>query len=122
MQQAAGIKRTYLKEGASGNVLSIDIDESIEAIDLTNTNTAMSASRDNIIANIATASDVQAMLLKDEALTNGFGEGTEDSKAIMQYIDGVREDMRSLFDFFDKIVMHRAWNKDLFEAIVAYNE
>lgn len=117
MQQMAGIKRTYLKEGATGNVLSIDIDEEISAIDLTNVNTAMSQSRDNIIANIATASDVPAMLLKDEALTNGFGEGTEDSKAIMQYIEGVREDMRSLFEFFDKIVMHRAWNKDLFEAI-----
>jgi hypothetical protein len=117
MQQAAGIKRTYLQEGTTGNVLSIDIDESIEAINLSNTDTAMTTARDNIIANIAAASDVPALLLKDEAFTKGFGEGTEDSKAIVQYIDGIREDMRSLFDFFDKIVMHRAWNKELFEAI-----
>jgi hypothetical protein len=117
MQQAAGIKRTYLQEGASGNVLSIDIDEEISAIDMNNTSTAMTTARDNIIANIAAASDVPAILLKDEAFTQGFGEGTEDTKAIVQYIDGIRTDMESLFKFFDKIVMHRAWNKEFFAAI-----
>lgn len=117
MQTAAGIKRTYLKEGGTGNVLSIDIDEDIQSIDLNNTAVAMQTARDNIIANIATASDVPAMLLKDEALTSGFGEGTEDSKVIVQYVDGIRSDMASLFKFFTKIVMHRAWNKQFFEAV-----
>ena len=117
MQTASGIKRTYLQQGATGNVLSIDIDEEIGAIDLTNTSTAMTTARDNIIANIASASDVPALLLKDEAMTSGFGEGTEDAKAIVQYIDGIRNDMDTLFKFFDKIVMHRAWNKEFFEAI-----
>ena len=117
MQTAAGIKRTYLQEGATGNVLSIDIDESIEAVDMNNTNTAMTTARDNIIANVAAASDVPAMLLKDEAFTQGFGEGTEDAKAIVQYVEGIRTDMESLFKFFDKIVMHRAWNREFFEAI-----
>jgi hypothetical protein len=117
MQQAAGIKRTYLQEGSTGNVLSIDIDEEIEAINMQNTDTAMTTARDNIIANIAAASDVPALLLKDEAFTQGFGEGSEDAKAIVQYIDGIRDDMQSLFDFFDKIVMHRAWNKELYESI-----
>lgn len=117
MQTAAGIKREYLQQGASGNVLSIDIDESIEAINLTNTDTAMGKARDNIIANIAAASDVPAILLKDEAFTQGFGEGTEDAKAIVQYVSGIRDDMASLFAFFDKIVMHRAWNKEFYEAV-----
>ena len=119
MQQSSGIKRGYLQQGGTGNVLSIDVEESIEAVDLTNTDTAMTTARDNIIANIAAASDVPALLMKDEALTSGFGEGTEDSKAIVQYIDSIREDMRQLVEFFDKIVMHRAWNKELFEAIQA---
>ena len=117
MQSASAIKREYLAQGSTGNVLSIDIDEEISAIDLTNTATAMTTARDNIIANIAAASDVPALLLKDEAMTSGFGEGTEDTKAIVQYIDGIREDMRSLFEFFDKIVMHRAWNREFFEAV-----
>jgi len=119
MQTAAGIKRTYLQQGTTGNVLSIDIDESIEAVDLRNTDTAMTTARDNIIANIAAASDVPAMLIKDEAFTNGFGEGTEDSKAIVQYIEGIRADMLPLFEFFDKIVQHRAWNKNFFESVKA---
>jgi hypothetical protein len=117
MQIATGIKRTALQQGSTNNVLSIDVEEEISAIDLNNTATAMTTARDNIISNIAAASDVPAMLLKDEALTNGFGEGSEDAKAIMQYIDGIREDMRSLFDFFDNIVMHRAWNPQFYEAV-----
>ena len=117
MQSIAGIKRTFLQQGVTGNVLSIDIDETIEAIDMTNTNTAMTTARDNIIANIAAASDVPALLLKDEAFTNGFGEGTEDSKAIVQYVDGIRNEMASLYRFFDNIVMHRAWNPEFYEAV-----
>lgn len=117
MQTAAGIKRSYLQQGVTGNVLSIDTDESIESIDLTNTNTAMTTARDNIIANIAAASDVPALLIKDEAFANGFGEGTEDSKAIVQYIEGIRADMRELFAFFDRIVQHRAWNREFFAAV-----
>lgn len=117
MQYAAGIKRGYLQQGTTGNVLSIDTDEEISAIDLTNTNTAMTTARDNIIANIAAASDVPALLLKDEAFTQGFGEGTEDAKAIVQYINGLREEMNSLYEFFDNIVMHRAWNEEFFESV-----
>lgn len=117
MQTAAGIKRGYLQQGVTGNVLSIDTDEDISAIDMNNTNTAMTTARDNIIANIAAASDVPALLLKDEAFTQGFGEGSEDMKAIVQYIDGIRNEMRSLYDFFDKICMHRAWNRDFFKAV-----
>ena len=117
MQTAAGIKRTFLQEGVTGNVLSIDVDEEIEAINMQNTDTAMTVARDNIIANIAAASDVPALLLKDEAFTQGFGEGTEDAKAIVQYVNGIREEMNSLFAFFDKIVMHRAWNKEFYDAV-----
>jgi hypothetical protein len=117
MQQAAGIKRDYLQAGTTGNILSIDIDEMIESIDLTNTATSMTTARDNIIANIAAAADVPALLLKDEAFTQGFGEGTEDAKAIVQYVNGIRDDMESLFAFFDKIVMHRAWNKEFYAAV-----
>lgn len=122
MQTVSGIKRSYLQASMTNNILSIDTDESIEALDLNNTATAMTTARDNIIANIAAASDVPAMLLKDEAFTQGFGEGTEDAKAIVQYIDGIREDMRTLFEFFDKIVMHRAWNQQFFEAIQNHPE
>lgn len=119
MQTWGAIKRTMLQQGATGNVLMIDLDEEIEAIDLKNTDTAMTTARDNIIANIAAGSDVPAMLIKDEAFANGFGEGTEDTKAIVQYVDGIRRDMAGLFAFFDKIVMHRAWNMEFYETVKA---
>ncbi len=119
MQTASGIKRSYLQQGVTGNVLSIDIDEDIESIDLNNTDTAMTTARDNIIANIAAATDVPAILLKDEALANSFAEGSQDAIAIAQYVTSLRNDMRTLFDFFDKIVMHRAWNKEFFDAVQA---
>ena len=117
MQVGAGIKRSMLQQGVSGNVLSIDIDEDIESIDLNNTDTAMTTARDNIIANIAAATDTPAILLKDEAFTNAFAEGTEDSKAIAQYVTGLRNDMRTLFEFFDKIVMHKAWTREFFAIV-----
>ena len=37
MQIAAGIKRTALQQGSTNNVLSIDVEEEISAIDLNNT-------------------------------------------------------------------------------------
>ena len=117
MEKAAGYKRQLLQEASTGNVLSIQPEENIESIDLNNTDKAMTVARDNIIANIAAASDVPAMLIKDEAFTKGFGEGTEDTKQIVQYIDGLRHEMRPAFEFFDRIVMHRAWNRNFFEAL-----
>jgi hypothetical protein len=117
MSQAAGAKRQLLQEAQTGNVLSIQPDESIESINLQNTDKAMTTARDNIIANIAAASDVPALLLKDEAFTQGFGEGKEDSKAVAQYIEGIRNDMHSLFMYFDNIVQHRAWNSDLYQGL-----
>ena len=117
IQGAAGIKRSYLQNSTTGNVLSIDVDESIESIDLNNTNEAMTVARDNIIANVATSTDVPALLLKDEAFTQGFGEGSEDAKAIVQFLEGIRDDMRPLYSYFDKIVQHRAWNREFFETM-----
>jgi hypothetical protein len=118
MQQSARIKREFLQDGNSGNVLSIDIDEMIESLDLKNTETGLTTARDNIIANISASADVPALLLKDEAFTKGFGEGSEDAKAIAQYIQQLQTDMEQLFKFFDLIVMHRAWNKEFFETLV----
>ena len=119
MQESADIKRTILQQGATGNVLSIGLDEDIEAIDMKNTDTAMTTARNNILANIAAGADCPAQLLKDETFTSGFSEGDNDAMAVATYITGVRNDMDSLFAFFDKIVQHRAWNREFFEAIQA---
>lgn len=117
MVAVSGLKRTFLQLGTTGNVVTIGLDESVESLDMKNTDVAMTVARNNIIANIAAGSDVPAILIKDESFAQGFGEGSEDARAIAQYIDGIREEMQTLFNFFDKIVQHRAWNREFFETI-----
>jgi hypothetical protein len=58
-----------------------------------------------------------AKLLLSESYAEGFGEGSEDAKDIARYISGVRKDMQPLYDFFDPIVMHRAWNPEFYKTI-----
>lgn len=116
MEKAAGIKRSILQAGQTGNVLSIEIEEKIESINLQNTDTAMTTARSNILRNIATANDMPAIILEQDGFAEGFGEGTEDTKNVMRFVDGIRKEMRPLYEFFDRIVQYRAWNADFIEA------
>lgn len=117
MQRMAGVKRQLLKEAKTNNVLSIDIAESIESLNLQNIDGAGNFARTNILKNIATAADMPAKILENETLVAGFGEGTEDAKNIARYIDGIREWMNPVYEFFDEIVMRRAWNPDFYVTI-----
>lgn len=119
MQKAAGIKRALLKEAETDNVISIDIDEDVEALNLINTDTAMTTARKNIIENIATAAGEPAKLLLQESFAEGFGEGTEDAKQVVQRINNLREEMQPLYDFFDNICMHRAWSPEFYATVQA---
>jgi hypothetical protein len=117
MARLMGIKRADLKAGVTGNVLGIAETETIETLNMINVDGAGKYSRDNIIANIATAADMPAVLLKNETFTEGFGEGTEDARAVAQYVNGLQEEMKPLYDFFDRIVMYRAWSPAFYETI-----
>lgn len=112
-----GVRRSLLRQARTENVLSIGTTESIETLNMQNLDKAHSTARDNIIKNIATAADMPAKLLTQEAFVLGFGEGSEDAKAIAQYIDRVRIELQPLYDFFDIIVMYRAWNPDWYKTI-----
>jgi hypothetical protein len=117
MQAVAGVKRALLQEAQTNNVLSIEIDEKIETLNMQNVNNAMQISRKDILENCATAADMPAIILNAETFAEGFGEGTEDAKYVASYIDGVREQMQPLYDFFDPIVMHRAWSPGFYKTI-----
>jgi hypothetical protein len=117
MLSLAGNKRQMIKEAQTGNVLNIDIAEDIETLNMQNTDVAMTTARKNIIENIASAARMPAKLLLSESYAEGFGEGSEDAKDIARYISGVRKDMQPLYDFFDPIVMHRAWNPEFYKTI-----
>ena len=119
MAAMSGIKRNVLKEAETENVISISTEEEIETLNMQNTDTAMTTARTNIIKNVASAADMPAKLLNDESFAEGFGEGTEDAKAVVRYIEGQRKAMGPLYEFFDKIVQYRAWTPEFYTTIQA---
>jgi hypothetical protein len=110
MEAMAGIKRTLLKWARAGQVLSIGQEDSIETLNMQNVKEAGEYSRGNILKNIATAADMPAVMLENETLTEGFGEGTEDAKIIVRYLGTIRAQMDPTYAWFDAIVMRIAWN------------
>lgn len=117
MSKASNIKRQMLKDSRTGNVFSMGLEESVESINLTNIEGAVSITRKNIITNIATAAETPAQLLTQDSFAEGFGEGTEDAKAIAQFIDRVRMDMEESFEFMTKIVQRKAWTPDFYATL-----
>lgn len=119
MSAFAGIKRSLLKMGVVDNVLSVGPDDKIESLNLQNLEGPAGQARTNILKNIATAAKMPAVMLENETLTEGFGEGTEDAKTIAQFVDGTREWLSPLYGFFEPIIQRRAWNPDFYEIIKA---
>lgn len=111
------MKRQMLKEAQTNNVLSIGVTEEIESLNLTNIDGAATMARKNIIENIASSCGTPAKFLLTETFAEGFGEGSEDAKAIAQHCDSLREWMQPLYDFMTEIVMYRAWNEDFYATI-----
>jgi len=119
MSKLFGQKRALIQESQTDNVISVGLEEAIETLNLQNLDGAYGQARKNILENIAAANDMPAKLLNSETFAEGFGEGTEDAKNVARYIDRVRVEMRPLYDFFDQIVMHRAWNEEFYKTIQA---
>jgi hypothetical protein len=117
MLKMFGIKRSIVKEAENGNVIGISPDEDVVSLNFQNLDGPMGLVRENIIKNIASASRMPAKLLTEETFAEGFGEGSEDAKAVAHYIDGMRDEMKPLFDFFDKVCQHRAWNPEFYKTI-----
>ena len=112
---AQNLRLSILKGARTGNTVSIKPDESIESLDLHYLD--YQKQRLNILETIALSLDMPAQFLTSDALSQGFGEGTEDAKLIISYIDRVRLDMKNLYDFMDMVVMHNAWTPEYFESI-----
>lgn len=117
MKKVVAIKRAILKQAQNGNVISIDKEEDIETLDMTNVDGAGTYARTNCLKNVATSADMPAKLLENETMVEGFGEGTEDAKNIAGYIDGIRRWLHAVYAWMDNIVMYRAWNPDFYERL-----
>ena len=117
MQRSSAQKREFIKEAATGNVLMISVDEDIETLDLQNADKVLEASLKKNLEMIASAAPMPAKLLNQETFAEGFGEGTEDAKVIVRYVNRIRAELAPLYRFFDKIVQHRAWSPIFYRAI-----
>lgn len=117
MTKFTDAKRSMLRDAKTDNVLSIGVDEKIESLNLRNLDSAGTFARTNVLKNIATSADMPAVLLENETLTEGFGEGTEDAKTIARYVDNVREDMEPTYTFMDRVVMYRAWTPEFYKLV-----
>lgn len=116
---AMAIKRTFIKQATNGNTINVSSDDTIETLDLNNVDKAVTTVRNNIIENIASSATMPPKLLLSDGYAGVLANGTEDYKQTMQYINGIREDMQPLFDFFDNIVMHRAWSPEFYKRVQA---
>lgn len=119
MQAMSGIKRMMLKRGKTGEVLQIGHEDIIQSIDLSNLEKPLDSARNHILANIAAAADMPAILLNSETFTKGFGEGTEDAKAVAVYVDDIRRWLDTVYEFFVRICQYRAWSIEFFQSLRA---
>ena len=117
-----GIKRSALKAGITGNILTIGEKDKIESLNFQNLEGPAKFARDNSLKNTAMAAGMPAKLLEQEEMIGGMAEGTEDAKQIARYIDGVRTDMDPLYRFFDRVVQRRAWSPQFYEALQNENK
>lgn len=114
-----GIKRNVVKEAQTNNVINITPEEEIETLNLQNADGALTTARKNILEDIAVATPMPAKLLNSESYAEGFGEGTEDAKDVIRYINSERGAIKPLYDFFDRIVMRLAWTEEFYATIQA---
>ncbi|EPQ8830473.1 anti-CBASS protein Acb1 family protein [Klebsiella pneumoniae] len=119
MQALGGIKRMMLKRGKTGEVLQIGPQDDISSIDLSNLEKPLDSARNHILENIAAAGDMPAIILNSETFAQGFGEGTEDARAVAVYIDNIREWLDPLYDYFIRICQYRAWSIEFFQSLRA---
>ncbi len=119
MAALQGVKRNVVKEAQTNNVINVTPEEAIETLNLLNADGALTTARKNILENIAAAVPQPAKILNSESYAEGFGEGTEDAKDVIRYINHERETVKPLYDFFDRIVMRLAWTPEFFETIRA---
>ena len=114
-QTAQNIRLNILKIAKVGNTVSIKPDEAIESLDLKNLE--YQEPRRNILENIALSLDMPTQFLTSDRLSQGFGEGKEDSRILAGFIESIRQEMAPIYKFMDSIIQRVAWNPDFFLAI-----
>ena len=114
-----GIKRSQLKAGVTGNVLTIGTEDDISSLNFQNLEGPAKMARDNCLKDIAMAAGMPAKLLEQEEMVSGMAEGSEDAASIAEYLGGVRTEMAPLYDHMDMVAQRRAWSPAFYETVKA---
>ena len=117
VQRMFGWKRGQIKAGVTSQVLSIGLEESVEALHLENLEPAARFARENCIKNIASAAGMPASIIAQETLTEGFGEGSEDAKKEASYLNDVRDELEPVYAFMDRLVQRIAWTEEFYRSL-----
>lgn len=112
MQALGAMKRSLIRYGRSGNVLTVGKDEEIETLDMQNVHTAGEYSRNNILKNIASGASMPAIMVNDETLVSGLADGTEDAKILSRFGEHFRLGLIPSYRYLDNFCMYMAWNPD----------
>lgn len=110
-------KRKQIKSGATGNVLSIGVNEAIETLNMMNLEGPFRLACENNLKDIASACSMPVSIIAQELLATGLADGTEDAKKEASYLDYVRTDMNPIYAFLDPIVMRKAWTEEFYETL-----
>jgi hypothetical protein len=121
MQYLYAAKRNLLGEAKTSDVLGIGLNEAIETLNFQNLQGPYELARKNCMENVASAVPMPAKLLNDETFAEGFGEGSEDAKAIARFIDGLREDLDPAYKYMETICFHRAVNPELYKLVQKFH-
>lgn len=117
MQTFFGAKRSAIKSGVTGQVLSIGTAEDLQTLNMQNLDKAFSTARQNILKDIASATGMPASIIAQETLQEGFGEGSEDANKEVEFLEYVRTDMSPAYHFVDAICRRKAWTVEFYEAL-----
>jgi hypothetical protein len=121
-QQIASVKRNYLKEARTSNVLQAGTEDTIESLNMMHSIESVEGAKNAVLDIIAAAVGMPALILKSEILAQGLGgSGAEDSKVIANYISAEREAIEPLYDFMLPRIQKLAWTPEFFEAFKENN-
>ncbi len=119
VEKFGAVKRAFLKEAKTGQVLQVGENDTVESLNLQNLDGTIKITREHNIADISAETDVPAILLKDEAYAQGFSDGEQDMMNVVQFINHVRGQMGGVYDYLNRICCYRAWTPALFETLQA---
>lgn len=111
-----------IRKMENDGIASIQIGEELNGFQLTGASEVDTIIQQMNSALMMALSDTPSSILLDKNLAQGFGEGSEDMKAILMAVDSFRLSiLRPLYSFADKFIKYKAWSPEFILKIKQEN-